>query len=645
MYRTRHFAVAFFIGLLAVLTRTFNFRHGELPSYSEIIATLDALLPIGDYLHTRDIHLCPLAYYLLLKPITTFGSALWLMRLPSLLLGSVTPVLVYVVLRNYAGGLSALFAGLFTALAPLHIFYSQQAEPLVIAGLASFVAFALFLKLKEEHKLKLWLAYDATLLVLMHAHREAAFVAFAFLVLHLARTWWLRATAPRLRWHRLPPVAVVLLHHFWIVVLALPWLAIMPTKASWEEAKPLWSDLLLVPVQTFFLGGAVTLSWAWIAAFAIFYLSLLPAFLHTIRKPGGIAKSALLLTLIGVLLPFLWSLSGRTRFHALTTPLLVLPVAFAFVGNVLAHSRPLVKFGGSLLVFVGMLTGIIEEARKPTNPPYAKVAAAIENDAPQGAVVVTLPDYAVRMSTYFLGHKCQTVSAAEFFEKWAEIPKEQFIYFANYQFPTKEAHPYTLRGALTEFSRSRILFRNCLNLAAASQELNIANLRLWYDDPETLNIVDQPSSTTLFLFHPYDQAFRGPEFIRDNPSFEFEPNGRRCVWLARENATIPLKVALMPGRYLLRLHASPDFECPDTDQYFDRSIEVLVRIGEEQVQRRLDGEGVVELSFDAEVEMKSLTVILGVSKVDEITCPVAEKIALKIYSISIETVSTSSDSF
>lgn len=642
MYRSRHYVVAFFLAVLALLTRTFNFRHGELPGYPEIVATLDALLPFGDYLHTQDIYLCPLAYYITLKPLTVFGSSLWLMRLPSLMLGSLTPVLVYLVLRHYAGGLTALYAGVFTALAPLHILYSQLAEPIVIASLASFLAFALFLKMKEEQRLGLWLAYDVALIVLLHAHREAAFVAFAFLMLHLARIWWLRATAPRLRWHRWPPVAVVLLHHFWVAVIALPWLAIMPTKASWDEPKPLWSDFFSVPIRAYVLGGAVNLSWAWIAALTIFYLSLLPSLFHAVRRRGGVAKSALLLTLLAVALPFLWSLSGRTRFHPLATPLLVLPIAYALLGSMLAHSRPFVKFGGFLLIVGGMLTGIIQEARKPTNPPYAKLAAAIEADAPEGAVVVTLPDYAVRMSTYFLGHKCQTVSAAEFFEKWAEIPSEQSIYFANYQFPTKEAHPYTLWGALTEFSRSRLLFRNCLNLAAAAQELNIASLRLWYDDPETLNIVDQPSTNTLFLFHPYDQAFRGAEFLRGNPSFEFEPNGRRCVWLSRESATVPLKVALSPGRYLLRLHASPDFECPDTGRFFDRSVDVLVRIGEEQVQRKLEDEGMVELPFEAEDEMKSLTVILGVSKVDMIDCPVPAKIAVKIYSISIETVLTSS---
>lgn len=638
MYRSRHYLVAVFLAVLALLTRTFNFRHGELPGFPEIIATLDALLPFGDYLQTQDISLCPLAYYLMLKPLTLLGTSLWLMRLPSLILGSLTPVLVYLVLRHYAGGLTALFAGVFTALAPLHILYSQLAEPLVIASLASFSAFALFLKMKEEQRLSLWLAYDAALLVLLHAHREAAFVAFAFLILHLARIWWLRATASRLRWRRLPPVAVVLLHHFWVAVIAVPWLAIMPTKASWDEPKPTWADFFLVPIRTYVLGRAVSLSWAWITAFAILYFSLLYSLLHAVRKRGGVAKSALLLTMLAVTLPFLWSLSGRTRFDPVTTPLLVLPIAYALLGSVLAHSRPFLKFCGFLLIVGGMLTGIVQEARKPANPPYARLAAAIEADAPEGAIVVTLPDYAARMSTYFLGHKCQTVSASEFFEKWAEIPNEQSIYFASYQFPTKEAHPYTLWGALTEFSRSRLLFRNCLNLAAAARELNIASLRLWYDDPETLNIVDQPSSTTLFLFHPYDQAFRGSEFLRDNPSFEFEPSGRRCVWLTRESATVPLKVALSPGRYLLRLHASPDFECPDSSMFFDRSVEVLVRIGEEQVQRKLENEGVVELPFEAEDEIKSLTVILGVSRVDVVNCPQPAKIAVKIYSISIESV-------
>jgi len=636
MYRFRHYIVAAIVGVLAFAVRAFNFRHGELPGFHEIVATLDALLPFGQYLRTEEIYLCPPVYYLILKPVAAVGTSLWLVRLPSLLVGSATPVFLYLFMEKHAGALSAFLGAVLLALAPVHVFYSQQADPLVFASAASLVAFVVFLEMRHDHQFKFWIAYDLTLLALLHLHREAAFVAFAFLVLHLTWAWWFRRTAPRLRRRRIPPVAVIFLHHFWVLLLALPWLAIMPTKASWDEPRPTWWDFFSVPVATVFLGKALPLTWLWWGIFGVFYAALFPTLLRLLQRRGGIVKSSLVAVALSWTIPFLWSLSGRCRFFPFTTPALVMPVAFALFGTLLAHSRPLIRVAGFLTAVAAMIMGIMAEARTPSNPPYAKVAKAIEDTATTGSVVVTLPDYAGRMSSYFLGDRYQVVTAEQFFEKWAEVPKEQIIYFASYQFPTREAHPYTLWGALSEFAESKLLFREGTNLAIAARNLNVASLRLWYDDPESLNIVDQPTSAALFIFHPYDNAFRGPEFLRDSPSFNYEFTGRRCVWLVRDSATIPLKVSLEPGHYILRLHASPDFVCPDTGQVYDRSVEVVMRVGEEQVQKILNDEDFIELPIDVEQEINSLTVILRASRLDRVSCPRPVSLALKIYSIAIE---------
>ncbi|MGB9691141.1 MAG: glycosyltransferase family 39 protein [Candidatus Sumerlaeaceae bacterium] len=638
MSKLRHYVVAAFLFLIALGMRVYNFRNAELPGFPEIIATLDALLPFADYLRTEQIDLCPPVYYGILKPVTFVGTSLWLIRLPSLLMGALTVPLLYLLIRRFASEGASLMSAFLLALSPLHIFYSQQAEPLVFAACVVLLTFVVFQHMREEHSVRLWLLYDGLLIVLLHLHREAAFVATSFLALHLVRLWWLRATASRLRWRRLPPLAVVLFHHFVVAVISLPWLAIMPTKASWYDPRPQWSELLKVVTNAFFLGLSFRTNALWLTFFGLVYLLLAPALVHVVRRRAGAAKSTLLASLLIVLLPFLWSQSGRTRFMPFATPVLALPLVYLSFGILLAHSHILVRLPATVLAALMMLKGLGAQNREPNNPPYAKVAKAIEQNAAEGAVVVTWPDFAERMSRYFLGDRYQIVTASDFFEKWAAVPRNQVIYFTSYQFPWREAHPYTLWGALDQFSQAQALFRERLNLAAAAQKFDMVSLRLWYDDPDTLRVMDQPTTATLFLFGPHDRPFRGPEFATDFPSLQYELSGRRCVWLTREKALISLPVSLEPGHYVLRLHASPDFICPDSGEWLDRRVNVVMRVGAEQIQATLEDETNLELPIEIEEEAKSLTLELRVDRTDTVECPRRTKIALKIYSLAIETV-------
>ncbi len=639
MLKLRHYVVALLLFVMAFVLRVYNFRNAELPGFPEIIATLDALLPFSEYVRTDQIDLCPPVYYALLKPITLAGTPLWLMRLPSLLMGALSSPILYILFRHFAGGSASFLAGLLLALSPLHVFYSQQAEPLVIAALVILITFFVFLRMREEYTLRLWLIYDALLLILMHLHREAAFVAFAFLVLHVVRLWWLRATLSRLRWHHLPPLAIVFFHHFLVAVISLPWLAIMPTKAAWYEPRPQWSELVSVFTRTLMLGLSIPLQTSWLVIFAIFYLALIPAIVHVLRRPSGSVKSALLATAMIVVLPFLWSQTGRTRFAPLSTPVLALPLAYLALGSLLVHSRLLVRLPAIGIISGTMLMGIVAQNREPNTPPYAKVAEAIERDAPPRALVVTWPDFADRMSRYFLGDRYQIVTASEFYEKWAEVPQDQVIYFANYQFPWREAQPYTVWGALTQFAEARLLFRDRLNLAAAARHLDMVSMRLWYDDPETLNIVDRPTTNTLFLFVPHDRIFRRPEFETDLPALQYETNGRRCVWLTRSQVSLVLPVSLEPGRYVIRLHASPDFLCPDSGEAMDRRVNVVMRVGDQQRQTLIEDESFLDLPLEVEEEIKAVNLVLGVDRTDTVKCPAQLVIALKIYSIAVEMVS------
>lgn len=636
MHRIREHWALVILFVVAVVLRLYGFRHGEPPHFLEIIPSLDALLPFGQYILSPQLDLCPPLYYLILKPLTFVGTSLWLMRMPSLVLGALTPLVAYLVLHPFAGKHAAFLGALLLACSPLHQYYSQQAQPGVFAALACGLTFGFYLHLKRDHRLRSWLLYDASLLALLFFHREAAFAGVSFLLLHLVRLWWFHTSGPRLRRRVLPSLRATLFHHFLVAVLALPWLAIMPTRSEWYEPKPLWRDFLLVPLSPTLFGVSTKPNLSWIITGICVAFILFPAMKHILAPKGGVGKSALLYVVLVLGLPFFWSFSGRTRFNPATTTLLALVPMLSLLGSLIAHSRPLVRLASLAYCFAAVIFGLIAQWRRIDTPPYAEVAAAIERHAPPHSVIVTLPDFADRMSAYFLGDRYEILSASKFFETWGEVKEDQIIYFACYQFPSSDAAPYTFYGALTQFSRPTILYRNRLNLAARAEQIQLPSLRLWFDDPETLNIVDQPSSATLYMFYPGDKVFSGPEFITNFPAMEYEQSGQRCVWLRREVAPLSLNVSLDSGKYVLRLHGSPHFECSETGERRERSVDVALRLGEEQVRVNLTQEGIIELPFEIETEVKQLNLILGVDKIETVECPQPMKIGLKIYSLAID---------
>lgn len=636
MHRFRDEFLALILGVLAFVLRVYNFRHGEPPSIGEIVATLDALSSPAVYLQTLQLDLCPPLYYIVLKPLTAFGSSLWLMRLPSLLIGLVTPSILFLLFRRRAGRLASFLAGLLLALSPLHVFYSQQAEPLALTIFLICFILYIFIHFDSPSSLRLWVAYDIAMIALLHSHREAAFVAVTFLLMHLLRAWWLKRVPQAFRQN---PVSLteIWANHLLIAILAFPWLAIMPTKAEWYEPRPSLLDFLRVWAGTLLLGKAVSPPDWWWAMAVVFYLSLAPAFGHLFHRKGGVGKSALVGALCVTALPLVWSFMGRTRFQIASTPALTLPFFCLLLGELIAHSKKVIRVLAIAFAAGVMFFGSIQQCLVKENPSYDAVARAIEKNAAPGSVVVTWPDFADRVSLYFLGENYKLVAASEFFEKWVQPAPDQPIYLAVYHFPTREAHPYTFVGALTQFANTRLLYREKLNMAFESRHLDMLSLRLWFEDPETLNIVDQPTSTTLFLFTPTDRIFRSSEFIRDNPAFGYDFSGQRCVWLAKEQVLLPLQVTLGPGHYIVRLHGSTSFECADTGCVFSWKSKVLMRIGDEQVQREITGEGYLELPLEVESEMRTISLLIAVDRTQEVNCNgESHRLALKIYSIAIE---------
>lgn len=152
----------------------------------------------------------PLHYYLAWLSIQFGGDRTVLVRLPSLLLGTATIPLLFVLARRIGGNRVGLLAAGLLALSPFAIFYSTEArayETVVFLVTLSTVA---LLKARDGDGRGWWVVYALSSCAAIWAHYTAAFVLIAGAV-------WALWTQPW-RWRTLLIVDAA------IIVGYLPWL-------------------------------------------------------------------------------------------------------------------------------------------------------------------------------------------------------------------------------------------------------------------------------------------------------------------------------------------------------------------------------------------------------------------------------------
>src|SRR5690606_22643432 len=75
------------------------------------------------------------------------------------------------------------------------------------------------------------------------------------------------------------------------------------------------------------------------------------------------------------------------------------------------------------------------------------------------------------------------------------------------------------------------------------------------------------------------EAAKNWPFAYDRVDMNYDPTGHRFVWTTKPVVTLDLPVTLAPGKYLLRLHCSPDFDQPEYGRYKDRQVQLTLRSG------------------------------------------------------------------
>jgi uncharacterized membrane protein len=210
--------------------------------YDEAFAVLYAEKPFATMLYgtvTRvegaaaDVH--PLFFYTMLHTwMLAVGQSPVAVRALSVLAGTATVVMAYLFARRLFDQRTGLVAAIIVAIAPFHVYYSQEARMYALLGFAAIATAYFFVRAWTDGGWRNWLAFGFLGAVTLYAHN----LGFMFLAgLDLWVLWaWLRPGAAR--WRNIRPL---LLSHLLIIGLFAPWLAVVPSQfdkiqqAYWVE--------------------------------------------------------------------------------------------------------------------------------------------------------------------------------------------------------------------------------------------------------------------------------------------------------------------------------------------------------------------------------------------------------------------------
>ncbi len=199
--------------------------------YDEAFAVLYAEKPFATMLYgtvTRvegaaaDVH--PLFFYTMLHTwMLAVGQSPVAVRALSVLAGTATVVMAYLFARRLFDQRTGLVAATIVAIAPFHVYYSQEARMYALLGFAAIATAYFFARAWASGGWENWLAFGFFAALTLYSHN----LGFMFLVgLDLWVLWnWLRPGAAR--WRNLRPI---LLSHLFTIGLFAPWLAVVPSQ-------------------------------------------------------------------------------------------------------------------------------------------------------------------------------------------------------------------------------------------------------------------------------------------------------------------------------------------------------------------------------------------------------------------------------
>ncbi len=275
----------------------------------------------------HDVH--PPLYFLITHGWwRVMGDGAWGLRFLPALAGVVAVALGGGLARTLGGPRAGLLAGLFLALSPFAVTWSQELRMYIWAALWAAAALWAGLRFWQRGRPAAWIAYVlAAAAGLWTLYLSAATLLVANLAFLWA--WWRRGRTRGLliRW-AMAQVAVV--------VLFVPWLAYaLPRMMSWSSAEPYQPGFFLRLYATVLATGAAAdlEAWTWPTIAVLVALALAVLALVS-RRRDALRSAGLVMLLLGLLLPaalvYALTLPGRAFYVPRLAPRYFLPLAACF---------------------------------------------------------------------------------------------------------------------------------------------------------------------------------------------------------------------------------------------------------------------------------------------------------------------------
>ncbi len=172
-----HWGFALGCALLAFALRAWQLGAQSLWYDEGVSWYLAARLSPADMLWWTATDIQPPLYYLLLRPwLLVAGESEFALRFLSLIFGVLTVPLLAVVGRRLFGPRAGALTGLLAAVAPLYVWYAQEARMYTLLTFLGLLASYLLLRALERPARRFWLAYVLVSALALYTHYFAVFL-------------------------------------------------------------------------------------------------------------------------------------------------------------------------------------------------------------------------------------------------------------------------------------------------------------------------------------------------------------------------------------------------------------------------------------------------------------------------------------
>lgn len=183
----------------------------------------------------------PLFHVILRGWILLFGSSEAVVRIPSVILGTLTVYITYLIGKKLFEGKTGLIAATLIATSPLHIYYSQEARMYALAAFLASLSAYFFISIIKKDNFYLWVGFVVTTVLMLYTD----YLPYLLLPVYLAYLLTIRKKLSKSTVRAFIPALIL------IIILLVPWLIIFPKQLgvglSAAAASPTWANVVGVP--------------------------------------------------------------------------------------------------------------------------------------------------------------------------------------------------------------------------------------------------------------------------------------------------------------------------------------------------------------------------------------------------------------